>query len=105
MRRSGITLFGLGCVVALLPQCSFGAPLFSQYFQSSSSVASYVSATPNNGQFNAIGTSNANTVVSITSGQLTYDRNTTATSVGTFSRTTDFSPTPLSLNYQFDLTV
>jgi len=78
--------------------------LLQQNFSSSSTVTDYVNSTsPSNGQWNAISTSGSGTVLSITSGALQFARGTANT--GTFSRTTDFSPTPTSLIYRFDLTV
>jgi hypothetical protein len=79
------------------------AQLFSQDFSSSSSVSDYVSSTPNSGQFNAVGSSGSGTTVGIVGGALQYTR--TGANVGSFSRTTDFSPTPTTLQFQFDLTV
>jgi hypothetical protein len=74
--------------------------IFSQDFSSSTSLASYINLLlPNDGQFNAIttgGTSSAN----ITSGALRFSRGNTNTS---FTRSTDFSPTPTALVYQFDM--
>lgn len=75
---------------------------FSQDFSSSAVVSDYVSATPNSGQFNAIGTSGVGTTISISSGKLEYTR---TANVGSFSRTTDFSPTPTTLYIQFNLHV
>src|SRR3954447_16480831 len=93
-----IVLFAL----AVLATSSSAATIFQQNFSSSSTVSDYVSATPNSGQFNAIGTSNANATIAITSGALAYTR--TADPNGTtFSRTTDFTPTPDAIMYQFTL--
>jgi len=83
---------------------SFGQ-IFNQNFTSSTTLSDYVSTTPNNGQFNAISTSGAGTVISInTTGgnKLRFARTGNA---GTYSRTTDFSPVPTSMIYKFDLTV
>jgi hypothetical protein len=88
--------------IALLNGVAWGQ-LFKQDFSSSSALADYVRTTPNNGQWNAIGSSGAGVTVSITSGALQFARGTA--NVGSFSRTTDFSPTPASLIYRFDLTV
>lgn len=78
------------------------AQLFVQDFSSSTNVADYVSATPNNGQFNAIGTSGAGTTVSINGGTLQYSRTANA---GSFSRTTDFPFVPAAIIYEVDITV
>lgn len=76
---------------------------FLQDFSASTVVADYVSATPNSGQFNAIGSTGAAMLVSINGGSLQYDR--TGGNSGSYSRTTDFAPTPATLKYSFDLTV
>ena len=85
---------------------SVHAQLLQQDFQSSTTVANYVSATPNNGQFNAISTSGASTTVTInTTGSnnvLRYNR--AGGNAGSFSRTTDFA-NPTTLMYRFDLAV
>ena len=81
--------------------------LLQQDFSSSTTVASYVSATPTNTQFNSISSSGAGVVVSINatgSNKLRFDR-TAGANAGSYSRTTDFSPIPTSIMYQFDLTV
>jgi hypothetical protein len=101
LRKSGI--FAIVLVIANLffVNSSFAQTLFSQNFSSSGSVASYVNAAPNTGQFNAIttaGTSN----VSISSGALQFVRGNNSAS---FTRSTSFSPTPTAVIYQFDLTV
>lgn len=76
--------------------------LFTQDFSSSSTVSSYVnSSSPNNGQFNAIGTSGSGVVITINSGKLRFARATA--NAGAFSRTTDFSGPPTSLIYKFDI--
>ena len=79
--------------------------MLQQDFSSSTTVTNYVSATPTNGQFNAIGTSGPGTVLSInttTSNKLRFARTGNA---GAYSRTTDFSPTPGSILYRFDMTL
>jgi len=79
------------------------AVLFQQDLSSSATVSDYANATtPNSGQWNAIGTSGSGTVLSITSGALQYARTANA---GSFSRTTDFNPTPSALICKWDLTV
>ncbi|MCU7615107.1 T9SS type A sorting domain-containing protein [Chryseobacterium sp. GMJ5] len=79
------------------------AQIFEQDFNSSSTVSSYVSATtPNSGQFNAISTSGSGTVLSINGGKLRFARTGNA---GAYTRTTDLTPTPQLMIYQFDLAV
>jgi len=88
---------------AITTIASDGAVIFSQDFSANNTLATYVNATtPSSGQFNAISSSGAGTVVSVTSGVLTFARTGNA---GTFSRTTDFSPTPTAIIYQFDLNI
>ena len=100
-----ILLFKRGLLLAFLLfySLSYGQ-LFTQDFESSTNLSSYVNLTsPTNGQFNAIGTSGAGTVVSINANKLRFTR--TGANAGSFSRTLDFVPTPTSLIYQFDVTV
>jgi|GEM_PF-1798939 len=75
--------------------------IFSQDFSSSTSVTSYVSATPNNGQFNAITVAGTNTV-SISGGELSFTR---GNNNGSFTRSASFSPTPTAIVFSLDLTV
>ncbi|WAC41148.1 T9SS type A sorting domain-containing protein [Pedobacter sp. SL55] len=79
--------------------------IFSQNFTSSSTLASYISATPNNGQFNNIGTSNANSTVSIVSDALQFTHINSTAGTASFSRTTDFSGPPTFLAIKFRLSV
>jgi hypothetical protein len=97
----GTILAAAFCVVLI--NASAHAQVFSQNFNSSAVVADYVSATPNNGQFNAIATSGAATV-SINSGTLEFIR--PGSDACSFSRTTDIqSPAPTALIYKFDMSV
>jgi hypothetical protein len=80
--------------------------IFSQDFSSAPDgpVATYANATtPDSGQWNTISTSGAGVAVSVSAGSLQFDR-ATANS-GSFTRTTDFSPTPVLVVYKFDLSV
>jgi hypothetical protein len=77
--------------------------IFEQDFNSSTTVSSYVSSTaPNSGQFNAISASGSGTVITINNGKLRFARTGNA---GAYTRTTDLTPTPQFMIYQFDLTV
>ncbi|QEK50246.1 T9SS type A sorting domain-containing protein [Pedobacter aquae] len=97
-----ILLFLLGLSNSVLAQTT----IFSQDFSSSAVVADYVSATPNSGQFNAIGApSGANNNINITNSKLNFTRGSASGGGGTFSRTTDFSPVPSIIIYKFDLEV
>lgn len=82
----------------LAPQATY----FSQDFSSSTVVASYASSTPNSGQFNSIVAGGEGMTVSINGGRLQFVRN---GSSGYFTRSTDFSPTPATLKYSFEITV
>lgn len=89
-------------VFLLFPGLGYGQ-LFTQNFNSSALLTDYVnSTTPNNGQFNAIATSGSGMVVGINANQLRFVRTGNA---GSYSRTTDFSPVPTALMYQFDMTL
>jgi hypothetical protein len=98
------TAFVLVFMLSLAQNVS--AQLLQQDFSSSTTVSNYVNATtPTNGQFNAISTSGAGTVLSInttTSNKLRFARTGNA---GIYVRTTDFSPTPTSMFYRFDMTI
>lgn len=85
------------------------AQLLQQDFSSSTTVSNYVNAAaPTNGQFNAISTTGAGTELSINTGgannKLRFNRS-IGPNTGSFSRTTDFSPTPSTLMYRFNLAV
>lgn len=89
---------------AIAAVSSQAAVIFSQDFSTNNTLATYINAsTPTSGQFNAIGSSGAQTTVGVNSGVLTFNRG--VGNVGTFSRTTDFSPTPTAISYQFSLTL
>jgi len=91
---------GVALAVGAAPGTSRGAVIFSQNFSSSTNVASYVGAPPNNGQFDQLARDGVNVTISITGGALTFVR---SGNVAYFTRSTDFSPAPTSLLYQFDL--
>ncbi|MFY1048404.1 T9SS type A sorting domain-containing protein [Chryseobacterium sp. GP-SGM7] len=87
---------------SLFSTASWGQ-IFQQDFNSSNTVSSYVSSSnPNAGQFNSIGSSGSGMNVSITNGKLRFARTGNA---GSYARTTDFSPTPTFVIYQFDLAI
>ena len=96
--KKGLLFF----LLALSKFCFAQTTYLTQNFSSSAIVSDYVSATPNSGQFDAIGTSGAGTTISISGGKLQYVRTANA---GSFSRTTDFSPTPTTLYIQFNFHV
>lgn len=92
-------LLAIACFTAGLSTAQ--TTIFSQDFSSSASVPSYVSPTPNSGQFDAIGSVGTSST-SITSGALRFTRGSGNTS---FTRSTNFSPVPTALVYKFDITV
>ncbi len=77
--------------------------LLDQNFSSSTTLSSYISATPDSGQWNAISTSGAGVTISTAANNLSFTR--AAANAGSFSRTTDFSPVPATMIYRFDLSV
>lgn len=82
--------------------------LFRQDFSASTVVSSYVSATPNIGQFTSLSTSGANSAVRITAGNLEMESNAGMGSTAYFNRTANFystSSSPPFLIVQFDFEV
>lgn len=90
--------------VVLASSNARAALIFSQDFNSSTTLGDYISATPNSGQFNAIGSSNGSGVVSAASNMLSFTRSASPNTMS-YSRTTDFAPIPDAIIYQFDLSV
>jgi hypothetical protein len=89
---------GALALVSLLPLAAHAQ--FAQDFTSSSTVGDYASATPDNGQFNAIG-GGGGVTWSISSGALQLAR--TSTGAAWLDRTTDLGGAPLSaLALSFD---
>lgn len=79
------------------------AQLFSQNFNSSSTLSDFFDATtPGTTKFNSISSSGAGTTVSINSSKLRYVRTGNA---GSYTRTTDFSPVPTFMKYAFEFTM
>ena len=104
--RQGLKVASSVLVAALMLGLVGGASaqLFQQDFSSSTNLADYISAaSPNNGQWNAIGTSGAQVTVTATNHDLRFTRGTG--NAGSFSRTTDFPGPPAALVCKFDLTV
>lgn len=79
------------------------AQLFQEDFSSSTVLADYISTSPNNGQWNAIGSSGAQVTVSTANNNLRFTRGTG--NAGSFSRTTDFPGPPSAMICKFDLTI
>lgn len=78
--------------------------IFNQNFDASSSLPTYISATPDNGQFTSINTTGTGTIVSINSNKLRFNRS-AAADYGYFARTADFSPVPEVIQYKAEVTV
>lgn len=76
------------------------AQLFVQDFASGGTTATYVNASPTNGQWNAITTTGANKAWGISSNTLTLTS--TGANSAFASRTTDFASTPTGVKYTFD---
>ncbi|WP_017258728.1 T9SS type A sorting domain-containing protein [Pedobacter arcticus] len=99
MKKLLLLGIGLFCFAEAKAQTT----IFSQDFNSSNTVSSYVSASsPTSSQFNAISASGGGVTISINAGKLRYAR--TANS-GSFSRTADFNPSPKVVVYKFDMEV
>lgn len=88
--------------IALIVFTELKAQLFSQDFSSSTTVSSYVSATPSIGQFTSINNA-TNNPTSIISGALRYTK--TGGSTGYFARTANFASTPTLIQIKFDFQV
>lgn len=84
------------------------AVVFEQDFNSSTTVGDYVSATPNNGQFNDISADGTNNTVAVTSGALVFDMNDNGSAdTSGFLRSTDLAspaPTVLAIELLFTYT-
>lgn len=76
--------------------------LFIQDFSGSNTVTDYISATPNNMQFNSISSSGSGSTISITDESLTFTRTGNACS---FARTSDFNPITNVLQYKLKISV
>jgi hypothetical protein len=100
LKSTSLAIMAFSAIAAVSSQ---GAVIFSQDFGTNDTLATYVSSnTPSSGQFNAINTSGAGTVISVTTGVLTFTRTANA---GSYSRTTDFTSIPSAIIYKLDLTV
>ncbi len=87
------------------PACA-NTSLFSQDFQSSSTLANYINASsPDHGQFNAITNSGGSNTITINGNALQFIRASTGTTMS-FSRSTNLStPVPGAIIYKFDLNI
>jgi hypothetical protein len=83
---------------------NLSSQIFQQDFNASSSLSTYMSTTPDSGQFDSVGTTGPGTVVSVTGNKLVFDRTANA-DYGFFARPTDFIPTPGVIQYAFNLAV
>lgn len=98
------TLRKAALLLAVAGSTAASAQLFEQNFSASTTTGTYVSGTPNNGQFDALNVNGSTAVTINTTGgnKLRYTR--TGNSGG-FSRITDFSGPPTSLMIRFDMTL
>jgi hypothetical protein len=92
----------IACLLMTAVPLAKAQVVFSQNFNSSTTLSDYFSGTPNSGQANAISTANAsNFLWSINgSNQLLGDR--TASTGAAFSRSSDLSISPNVFYFQFD---
>jgi Secretion system C-terminal sorting domain len=81
---------------------SVKAQLFTQDFSSSTTVADYVSATPNSGQFNAISPTAGNLTTTITDGALRFNRTASAGIYAFRNYTFSVKPTFVQFKMDFD---
>lgn len=89
--------------LVLFPALYLGQ-LFTQNFNTSPLLVDYMHPTaPTNSQFNKISGSGAGTTVSVTEGQLRFQR--TGSNSASAVRTTSFYPAPGALSFKFSLTV
>ncbi|HMJ92051.1 MAG TPA: hypothetical protein VK530_19675 [Candidatus Acidoferrum sp.] len=104
MKTNALVLLAVALTIHLSAYATRAAVIFSQDFSSAPNgpTTAYVSANPNSGQWDAIGTSGGGTTVSVVGGALTYTRS--IGNSGSYTRT-DISPAPLGLVYSFTLTV
>lgn len=98
-------MMGLGVIVVLMMAAGSAdaATLFSQDFASGGTTATYVSATPAAGQWNAISTSGAAKAWAITSNSLGFSS--TGANGAYATRTADFATTPAAVQVSFSFTL
>jgi hypothetical protein len=77
--------------------------LFIQDFSASTTVADYVSASPDNTQFTYAAATGAGVVVTINNGTLQFIKS--GSNAGVFNRSANFSPAPGLMKVEFDLEV
>jgi hypothetical protein len=90
-------------VVLLSFSFSVKAQLFTQDFESSSTVSDYVSAVPDSGQFNGITTGQSGLVTTINIGALQFERTDTATMYAYRNFNFTENPTLVQLKFDFEL--
>lgn len=95
-------LYGIVILCSFLPYAAH-SQIFAQDFNSSTVLADYVGAPPNNTQFDVLGASGGGVTVSINAGRLEFVR--TSANAGGAIRNTDFSSTPVLMKAEFDLEV
>lgn len=97
LKTLALVLLGLGGTMSVSGQ------LLQQDFSSSTTVGTYANATPSNGQWDAISTSGGGTVLSINTTGSNKMRFVRTGNAGAMSRPTNFSPTPGTMMYRFDM--
>lgn len=102
--KSKTSLFATAALFLMEMSNSGAAVVFSQDFASGGVVSDYVNASnPDNGQWNALGTSGAAKTWSVSSGALLLSSTNTGTNSAYAARTTDFSTVPVAAKLTFDL--
>jgi hypothetical protein len=111
MKKFIISVLAVGSAITFFSTSVFGQ-LFQQQFSTTLASANnttittgtYCNSSPSNTQFNTLSSSGTGCSYSVPAGtqKLTFVRTGNA---GSFSRTTDFSPTPSTLMYRLDLAV
>ena len=81
------------------------AQIFSQNFDSSTTLSDYYNSTPSTNQFHSISTSGIGATVSVSSNALVMSRISSTSNVAYAERNVDFTTIPTGMIFKFDLTV
>lgn len=89
----------------LMPSSACANIIFSQDFSSAPNgpLSSYYNPQPSSSQWNIIGKSGTYASVTVAGGALSFSR--TGSGTAYFARTTDLSPSPSAMIYEFDMSV
>jgi hypothetical protein len=90
-------------VIIMSDSITVNAQLFTQNFESSSTLSEYISVVPNVGQFNAITTGQSGLVTTINNGTLQFERTDTATMYAYRNFNFTENPTLVQLKFDFEL--